>query len=283
MYMDVTDLGEFYRSPMGSMVRRLLVHRLRARWRDVRGLSVMGLGYASPYLGAFAHEAQRLGALMPAAQGAHLWPANGPMRTVLVEDHALPLPDHSVDRLLAVHAIEMCDGARAVLREIWRVLTPEGRLLLIVPNRHGAWARRDTTPFGHGQPYSRGQIERLLTSAMFSIESCSFALVAPPIRSAMLWRNVTALERLGGRLALGFSGVILVEARKEVFGGLPKAETAAARSRFRILAPDPAPQARRSHYQRLPGEADRSTATPGDRSVPRTSAPGRLVPARSPR
>jgi alpha-ketoglutarate-dependent 2,4-dichlorophenoxyacetate dioxygenase len=45
---------------------------------------------------------------------------------------------------------------------------PEGRLLLIVPNRRGIWARLDSTPFGHGRPYSRGQLERLLGDALFT-------------------------------------------------------------------------------------------------------------------
>ena len=61
----------------------------------------MGLGYAVPYLGMFRGEAARLGALMPASQGAVAWPASGNGHTVMVEEAMLPLPDASVDRLLA--------------------------------------------------------------------------------------------------------------------------------------------------------------------------------------
>ena len=45
-----------------------------------------------------------------------------------------------------------------MLREIWRVMASGGQLLAVVPNRRGLWARMDTTPFGHGRPYSRSQI-----------------------------------------------------------------------------------------------------------------------------
>ena len=66
MRVDVTELAEFYERPIGTQVRRLLMHRIRARWRDVRGLSVMGLGFASPYLGTFRSDAARVAsALIP--------------------------------------------------------------------------------------------------------------------------------------------------------------------------------------------------------------------------
>ena len=46
MHQDVVELREFYRSPLGGVARRLLTHRLRARWRNTSGQTVMGLGYA---------------------------------------------------------------------------------------------------------------------------------------------------------------------------------------------------------------------------------------------
>ena len=168
MQMDVKDLRDFYDSPLGVTVRRLLRQRIRERWTRVHGEVVIGLGFAIPYLSPFRGEAAVLGAFMPAAQGVIAWPPDGPRQSVLVEEGALPLPDSSVDRLLMVHSLELSEQVRPLLREVWRVLKPEGRLLLIVPNRRGPWARFDTTPFGHGRPYSRGQLEGLLLNAMLA-------------------------------------------------------------------------------------------------------------------
>ncbi|MEI5617433.1 hypothetical protein WB403_50960, partial [Streptomyces brasiliscabiei] len=84
-------------------VRRMLSGRIRARWRNVKGSTVIGLGYTIPYLGSFRDEAARVGALMPAVQGAIVWPSKAPCRTVMVEEALLPLPDASVDHLLCVH------------------------------------------------------------------------------------------------------------------------------------------------------------------------------------
>jgi SAM-dependent methyltransferase len=159
---------------------------------------------------------------MPAGQGALAWPAGGKGHVVMVEEAMLPLADASVDRLLAVHCLETSESVRPLLREIWRVLTPEGRLLLVVPNRRGIWARLDTTPFGHGRPYSRGQLERLLGGALFTPLEWASALYMPPLNRHWLVRWATVFERLGARFWPGFAGVIIVEARKELMGALPK-------------------------------------------------------------
>ena len=168
MQLDVDELREFYAAPLGQTVRRLLTHRIRARWRGLHRSTLIGLGYSAPYLGAFRGEAQHLGALMPDSQGAVRWPRDGASQSVLVDDDRLPLADGSVDRLLAVHCLEVAEHTRHLLREMWRILAPEGRIILVVPNRRGVWARLDNTPFGFGRPYSRRQLEQLLVGAMFT-------------------------------------------------------------------------------------------------------------------
>ncbi len=217
MPLDVVDLRSFYAAPLGGMARRIVAKRIRAHWPRADGLVVIGLGYAAPYLGSFRGEALRLGALMPAEQGGILWPPQGPLRSVMVEEDRLPLPDNSVDRLLLMHCLETAGGhARGLLREAWRVLTPQGRLLIVVPNRRGIWARRDNTPFGHGQPYSRGQLERLLTDALFTPLVFETALYVPPLSKRLMIRAAPRVERLAHRVLAPFGGLLIVEARKEI-------------------------------------------------------------------
>ena len=117
---------------------------------------------------------------MPAHQGVITWPAGGPYRAALVQDHNLPVCDESADLVFAVHSLEMSEATHELLREIWRILSPEGHLVMIVPNRRGVWARIDNTPFGHGRPYSRGQLDRLLVGSMFEPLTWKHALFMPP-------------------------------------------------------------------------------------------------------
>jgi len=228
MHLDVGDLREFYATALGQAVRRLLSHRIRARWRGINGATLIGLGYATPYLGAFRGEVRRLGALMPDNQGALVWPRDGLTLSVLVDEGRLPLADGSVDRLLAVHCLEMAERVRPLLREMWRVLSPEGRLMLVVPNRRGVWARLDNTPFGQGRPYSRRQLEVLLRDALFTPLDLSGALYLPPVGRKMLLRSATAWERVGSAMSPAFSGVIIAEARKELIAPIGKPAKARA-------------------------------------------------------
>jgi SAM-dependent methyltransferase len=223
MQHDVVGLRDFYHRPLGGIVRRLLTQRIRTRWRSARGRQLAGLGFAAPYIGMFREEASQLCALMPAGQGAVVWPQSGDVLSVLVDEVMLPLPDSSIDLLLCVHCLEVAESTRPMLREMWRVLAPEGRMLLIVPNRRGLWARFDRTPFGTGRPYSRGQLERLLADSLFTPLEWSSALYMPPLNRQWAVRWATVFERMGARLWPGFAGVIIVEARKELMGAMPKA------------------------------------------------------------
>ena len=232
MHLDAIDLKDFYACPLGLVVRRLLGGRVRARWGELKGLSVFGLGFASPYLAAFRGEAGALGALMPADLGAVLWPEQGQSLSVLVDETELPLDDESADRILLVHMLEWSEKSRALLRELWRVLKPNGRLLVIVPNRRGLWARLDTTPFGYGSPFSRSQLAKLLKEAMLSPEDWEYALYMPPFNWRVLLRWPVFFERLGLMLWPAFSGVLMVEARKQVYAAVPARERAKFRRRI---------------------------------------------------
>ena len=147
--------AQFLRPDLGVVARRFIGRGIRARWNDTRALRVLGVGYPTPYLGLFREEAERCLALMPATQGVVRWPSRRPALAALVEEDELPLTDAAVDRVLLVHALEMSADPAELLREAWRVLAAGGRLLAVVPNRRGLWARMDTTPFGQGRPYSR--------------------------------------------------------------------------------------------------------------------------------
>jgi SAM-dependent methyltransferase len=218
MPLDVVDLRAFYDSPLGEVARRLVSRVLRTRWeRQVSGMRVLGVGYATPYLDDFKVQAERVLAFMPAAQGVMHWPSNGRSATALVDATMMPLPDASIDRMLIIHALETGEHPRDLLEEIWRILAPGGRVFIVAPSRTGLWARLDSTPFGHGHPYSRGQLHDLLQEALFLPIFWGEALYVPPFESPSLLRSAPAFERIAGRFSLPGGGVHVVEATKQLF------------------------------------------------------------------
>lgn len=237
MFHDAIDLRDFYASGLGQVARRMIRRRLREAWPDVRGQVVLGIGYATPYLRPFQGEAERVLAAMPASQGVEFWPAEGPGVTCLSEEAELPLPDMSVDRVLLIHGLEFSEHLRPMMREIWRVLAGGGRLLTVVPNRRGIWARIDRTPFGHGSPYSPSQLKHTLRENMFVPERTTRALFIPPVKSRVLLGSAPAWEEIGERWFKAFAGVYLVEASKQIYAGVPR-KTQRARKR-RLIVPLP--------------------------------------------
>lgn len=221
MYLDVVDLRAFYTDRLGIIVRHLVAARLREFWPTTRDETLLGVGYATPYLRELSAESTRSIAFMPAAQGVVNWPSRGPGATALVETDSLPLADASMDRVLVVHGLEVADNPGEQLREIWRVLAPGGRVLLVVPNRRGIWAWADKTPFGHGRPYTKGQLTELLRDTLFSPLAWSEALAVPPISRRPWLRTGTNWERIGRYLWPAFAGVIIVEATKQLYQGIP--------------------------------------------------------------
>ena len=165
------------------------------------GQSVLGIGYAAPYLRLWREQAARCIALTPAQIGAARWPAGAPNLSCTAEEDALPFADLTFDRVLLVHGLEAAENARRLLREIWRVLKDDGRLLVVAPNRSGMWAYGESTPFGHGQPYSPGQIGRLLAASLFRVERRDTALYLPPRLAAGAAQRPAAASGPGGNAA----------------------------------------------------------------------------------
>ncbi|MCB2112062.1 MAG: methyltransferase domain-containing protein [Parvularculaceae bacterium] len=215
MRTDILDLHDFYASPLGGAARGFIAARIGEAWRDHARLRVAGFGHAEPYLDLFG-GAERVIAIAPGAQGVIHWPAAAKNAAALAGEWAWPLPDASIDRLLVVHGLEESDDPKRLMREIWRVLTSDGRVIIVVAHRRGLWSMIDTTPFAHGRPYLKGQLERLLARSMFRPTAWSAALYFPPLGARFLLRAANAWERAGARLWSGLSGVLMVEAAKDM-------------------------------------------------------------------
>ena len=184
MPLDVLNLQNFYGSPLGGVARRLIGRVIRERWSSSAGLSVAAVGYGSPYLEQFRDGARRCLALMPAEQGAAVWPEAGRCAAALVNSQMLPLPDGSIDRLLLAHALEAADRPDVLMEELWRITAPEGRMIVIAPSRRGVWARTDSTPYGQGLPYSKSQLRDLLQRERNSRRSSGARRLSPTCRPA---------------------------------------------------------------------------------------------------
>ncbi|HWE99586.1 MAG TPA: methyltransferase domain-containing protein [Caulobacteraceae bacterium] len=237
MRQGVSELAAFYASPLGGTASRMVSRKVAEAWRSAAGLDLLAVGYATPFVGQLDRRLRRVVAAMPAAQGVERWPPAAANAACLVDEGSLPFPNAFFDRVLAAHALEESDSPSALLAEIARVLSPSGRVILVAAARSGAWAHVESTPFGQGRAFTRGQLERLVREADLTPTSWTRALYAPPARWAARWG--VAFEQVGAWLWPGFSGLVLMEATKMTPAVRPRGAPARAGSRRPVFSPAP--------------------------------------------
>lgn len=226
MTTGASEIAEFYGSPRGAVTARVLRERLAVFWPNTKGESVLGIGYTQPFLDLWSDQAHRViacmpDALMPDSLGAARWPATGPSRSCVTADEALPFPDMVFDRVLLLHGLESASSPGRLLRETWRVLKDDGRMVVVAPNRAGVWTHGEDSPFFLRQSFTSGQIDRLLAASLFRTERRDSALWLPPTAMRFFLQSAPVLERTGRRLMPGAAGVTITEAVKDVYAALP--------------------------------------------------------------
>ncbi len=222
MSIDIVDLEAFYASDLGRRVAEdicAIIHGsadaaqtfLSEKTGSEMSPSLkpalrFGIGFTRPFWG------DALPTLMPARQGTMV----GAGQSLLVDEHFLPIRDNQIDAVIGCHFLEHCADPLDALRELYRVIVPEGQLQLIVANRRGIWSRRERTPFGAGRPYSRGQLRRLMQQVGFVPVSWQSALYFLPGNRQIARMSAPVLDKVGRRLWPELAGVLILNCIKRV-------------------------------------------------------------------
>jgi len=131
-----SEAPSFYKSFLGRRTRRVLNNCIQSVWPDFRSHSYEKsiFGYAWPFLRGEKLSLPLI--FMPAfieKREAQKKNKDMDVQITLCEETLLPLQDRSMERILIIHWLEYSKNPSKSLREVWRVLKEEGRILLIVP------------------------------------------------------------------------------------------------------------------------------------------------------
>jgi SAM-dependent methyltransferase len=218
MRLSAKDLEAFYASRLGKAAQFLMLKRLGDLWGDCKDLNMLGMGYARPLLTGYGESTKSCIAATPQLGEETWWAATDRgISTCLAEEDRLPFPDGSFDRIILLHAVEEADSPRAVLREAWRLLAPEGRMLVTVANRKSSWSLVEGTPFGHGRPWTRRQLIAYLNDHLLQVTASTTAVHLPPIKFGFMVSGAEGWEKVGQIFAPGLGGVVMVEAVKRMY------------------------------------------------------------------
>lgn len=165
-------------------------------------------------------------------QTSELTRVNGALASTLVTDFsALPFAESSLDLITLPHALELNGDPHGCLREVHRVLVPEGRVVICGLNPTSFWGARQSTAqalqrFGWGRPYipeaqewiGHRRLRDWLRLLSFEVESVRFGCHAPGAQTDR-WLDRTAwMNGLGARWWPILGGVYFVVAVKRVRG-----------------------------------------------------------------
>lgn len=247
-------LESFYASPLGRMAQRMVLRRLHSLWPDLAGNNALGFGYTAPFLETYRKSANRIVLAAPAGQGAIAHRSSRGVMACVAEETRLPFSDATFDRVLCVHAVEEADDLPGLLRELWRVTQPEGRIVVVASGRSGLWSRMDHLPFGAGRPFSRGQLRRRLIQAGFTPTVGAGALYGPPLSRLSGPKISYGFERFGETVWPGFAGLVMVEGIRRLYVEPERLEEAKVRAP--LFGTSAQPSLDRGNSSRYDGRVD---------------------------
>ena len=210
-------LAQWYQTPLGQQ----LMHEEK---RQLDAVLPTLFGYHLIQLGQFYDETMLNASRVShcCVMSAETVPAKGTTTSFMGHPHALPLANDSVDVVILPHTLEFSAQPHAVLREVERVLVPEGHIVMMMFNpwslwmlQRLLWGWRKMPPWcGHfiGSPRSRDWLALL----GFDVSHCQRYFFRPPIQQHSLMSRLYWLERLGRRFWPILGGSYLLVAKKRV-------------------------------------------------------------------
>jgi len=138
--------------------------------------------------------------------------------------HELPVATQSIDMVLLPHVLEFAEEPHAVLREVDRVMMPEGRLVILGFNPWSLWGlrsalgpSRNEAPW-NGRFLSLLRVKDWLALLGFEVSAGRLVAYAPPINSPRALRRFGFMEPAGDRWWAVGGAVYMLQAIKRVRG-----------------------------------------------------------------
>jgi SAM-dependent methyltransferase len=213
------ELESWYDSGQGRYALEQIRATLASKLETAFGYHILQLG---PVRG------ENLLAASPINHHIHAGERGGQGVGLLCEADEIPLDSDSVDVIVAHHCMEFSANPHQVLRELQRVLTPQGHLLLVGFNPMSlrgvaTMVRRlnRRSPWRHYQPVSEGRVTDWLRLLGCPPESRRFVYSIPPLGRGRLREALRRGDHWLCRHNLPIGGLYVVHAIKQVAGVHP--------------------------------------------------------------
>jgi len=143
---------------------------------------------------------------------------------VRAECQELPIATQSIDMVLLAHVLEFADEPHAILREVDRVMMPEGHLVIVGFNPWSLWGLRSALGFSrhlhpwNGRFLSLLRVKDWLALLGFEVSAGRLIAYAPPFDRERWIRRFGFMEPAGDRWWAVGGAVYMLQAIKRVKG-----------------------------------------------------------------
>lgn len=239
MNSQIIDLGAWLKTPAGAYLKAWESARFDEAVSDIFGYHALQLGL--PELDTLQTNRMprqwlsldSLGHLAGAGSAAETPSIQADVRKIALLTHsaALPFSANSLDLIVLPHTLELSPDPHATLREVERVLVPEGRVVISGLNPASLWGLRQrrarlTSRLGLGELYlphdgdfiGHWRLRDWLRLLSFEVESAQFGCYRPALSSARWLGRFAWMDWAGSRWWPIFGAVYFLVATKRVRG-----------------------------------------------------------------
>lgn len=212
--MSIPGLHEWLDTPQGQYVQRWEHERVDQIVADV-------FGYNAVQIGLLEHDYLRANRMPFKLYCEDARP--GPPRALICDPVQLPFPATSVDLVVLPHVLEFAADPHAVLREVERVLVPEGHVLVTGFNPFSLWGAcrrlREREPFPwNGDWLSVPRLRDWFKLLSLDTQAGCFGCYCPPVRSEKWLARWHFMEAAGDRWWPFLGGTYVLQGIKRVHG-----------------------------------------------------------------
>jgi len=223
----IIELGAWLQTPPGQYLLAWEQAQFDAAVVDLFGFHALQLGL--PELqGLRANRMPHRWLCDEQAADTHRLPAVVQL-DLLCDFDALPFESNSLDLILLPHALELAHDPHQALREVERVLRPEGRMVISGLNPASLWGLRQnlgrylpgkSPPFlpQEGEFIGYWRLRDWLRLLSFEVGVAHFGAYSPPLRTARWLERWSWIEPLGARWWPVLGAVYFLVAVKRVRG-----------------------------------------------------------------
>ncbi|MFV9875495.1 MAG: methyltransferase domain-containing protein [Rickettsiales endosymbiont of Dermacentor nuttalli] len=223
----ILRLNNFYAGDKGQKTYKCINNAISTFWHNIKNEKILGIGYTSIYIQNFLNNYLiSANPFYPYTDsnilGEYIRNNNTNIMDCAIQEDALPFSNNAINRIMLIHCIEYSSNIHQLMKEVWRILIPGGKLLIVVPNKFSILSYVETDFFKRCNSFSIGQLYNLLYEHMFVPISTSSALFGVSNLYSTLLPFHSILEHTGQKSLLPFGGLLLIESTKLMYASRQK-------------------------------------------------------------